>query len=63
MFSAARRTIENAHQDDTTKRDGGANLLRRPFDVSRTHMYHHHRCGITADPFIDTSIEFYLTKK
>ncbi len=31
MFSAARRAIENAHQDDTTKRDGGANLLRRPF--------------------------------
>ena len=38
-------------------------LLCRPFDVSRTHIYHHHRCGVTADPFIDTSIEFYLTKK
>ena len=33
MFSAARRTIENAHQDVVTQKGRRSNLLCRPFDV------------------------------
>lgn len=33
MFSAARRTIENAHQDVVTQKGRRSKLLRRPFDV------------------------------